>query len=89
MDLSREAERAKIPKVAEEVYRLVLSYKGSITAEHNDGLIRSPYLGAMYGEAVCALFEKVKNIFDPLNIFNPGKKVGSRLAYAFAHLKRG
>ena len=89
MDLSKEAERAKIPKVAEEVYRLVLSYKGSITAEHNDGLIRSPYLGAMYGEAVCALFEKVKNIFDPLNIFNPGKKVGSSLAYAFAHLKRG
>src|SRR5208283_4418825 len=40
MNLKDERVRALIPKISEEVYRLVLQYHGSITAEHNDGLIR-------------------------------------------------
>lgn len=88
MNLEDIKEREKIPKVAEEVYKLVLGFKGSITAEHNDGLIRSPYLKQMYGEKIYELFEETKRIFDPLNIFNPGKKVNSSLAYALGHLKK-
>ena len=88
MDLSKEEERKKIPIVAEEVYDLVLEYGGSITAEHNDGLIRSPYLEKMYGAEVCGLFKKVKEIFDPKNIFNPGKKVNADLDYAMEHIKK-
>ena len=76
MDLSKESEKAKIIPVADKVYDLVISYKGTITAEHNDGIIRSPYLKEMYGEQVYHLFEEIKRIFDPQNIFNPGKKVG-------------
>ena len=87
MDLSKEEEREKIPQVADKVYDLVLEYGGSITAEHNDGLIRSPYLKKMYGEEICGLFKKVKEIFDPQNIFNPGKKVGADLEYAMRHIK--
>ena len=87
MDLSREEERRKIPEVAEKVYDLVLEYGGSITAEHNDGLIRSPYIEKMYGKEVYGLFEKTKEIFDPQNIFNPGKKVGADLEYAMRHIK--
>ncbi len=88
MNLSEEKERAKIPVVAEEVYKLVLDFKGSITAEHNDGLIRSPYLKQMYGEKVYKLFEETKKIFDPLNIFNPRKKVGASLSYTLEHIRR-
>ncbi len=62
--------------VSNEVYSLVLSLGGSITAEHNDGIIRTPFLLDQFGPEMIALFQKVKNIFDPLNIFNPGKKVG-------------
>jgi len=87
MDLSKEEERKKIPQVADKVYDLVLEYGGSITAEHNDGLIRSPYLKKMYGEDIYRLFERVKEIFDPRNIFNPGKKVGADLEYAMQHIK--
>ncbi len=87
MDLSREEERKKIPEVADKVYDLVLKYGGSITAEHNDGLIRSPYLEKMYGAEIYGLFKKVKEIFDPKNIFNPGKKVGADLDYAMRHIK--
>ena len=87
MDLKKESERKKIPEVSNKVYDLIIEYGGSITAEHNDGLIRSPYLKKMYGEKVYALFEEVKKIFDPQNIFNPGKKVYSSLEYAMAHIE--
>jgi FAD/FMN-containing dehydrogenase len=88
MDLSKEDQRKIIPQLADRVYDLVLKYKGSITAEHNDGLIRSPYLEKQYGTEVVKLFEEVKHIFDPQNIFNPGKKVGSSLEYAMRHIKK-
>jgi FAD/FMN-containing dehydrogenase len=88
MNLSDMSQRAIIPKLSDEVYNLVLQYKGTITAEHNDGLIRTPYLEKMYGSDVIKLFEQTKQIFDPLNIFNPGKKVGGNLGYAMAHIKK-
>ena len=86
MDLKKERVRALIPKISEEVYRLVFRYHGSITAEHNDGLIRTPYLHEMYGPEIEALFLETKRIFDPENIFNPGKKVNGDLQYSLAHI---
>ena len=70
------------------MYKLVFQYGGSISAEHNDGLIRSPYLRQMYGEEIYRIFEEIKKIFDPQNIFNPGKKVGADLSYALSHIKK-
>lgn len=87
MNLSRKDAKEMIHKLTDEVYRLVFKYGGSMTAEHNDGLIRSPYLKMMYGEEVYKLFEEVKRVLDPDNIFNPGKKVGASLDYALDHLK--
>ncbi len=88
LKLANESDRAKIHPAMDEVYTLVLSYGGSITAEHNDGLIRSPYLTQMFGEKVTNLFAEVKTIFDPHGIFNPGKKVGASIEYAMAHIKK-
>ncbi len=88
MNLEDQAQRAIIPKLSDEVYSLVLEYKGTITAEHNDGLVRSPYLEKMYGAEIVKLFAQVKTIFDPQNIFNPGKKVGSSLGYSLAHIRK-
>ncbi len=89
LDLKLEKNRQAIAELSAKVYDLVLEYKGSITAEHNDGLIRTPYLEKMYGKEMCALFEKTKEIFDPQNIFNPGKKVHGSLQYALDHIKKG
>ena len=75
MDFNLKDTIPIISELSDQVFDLVLRYKGSITAEHNDGLIRSPYLRKMYGERIYTLFEDVKKIFDPMNIFNPGKKV--------------
>lgn len=89
MNIEDPKEKQIIPKLSEEIYRLVLKYKGSITAEHNDGLIRTPYLRQMYGDKVCDLFERTKKILDPHNIFNPRKKVGGNLAFALNHIRTG
>lgn len=75
-----------IDELSHKVYDLVVSYNGSITGEHNDGLIRTPYVEKMFGPEMYALFHEVKMIFDPLNIFNPGKKVGGTFSEALAKL---
>lgn len=86
MDLSDPRSHEIIKQLSNEMYELVLGFGGSITAEHNDGLIRTPYLEKMYGQKVYKLFVETKIIFDPKNIFNPGKKVKGDLQYAFEHL---
>lgn len=86
MNLKDPKEREKIPVVAEKVFDLIIRYGGTITAEHNDGIIRTPYIQKMYGPKIYALFEEIKKIFDPQNIFNPGKKVGGTIAYMESHI---
>jgi FAD/FMN-containing dehydrogenase len=75
MDLKNESQRKNILEITEKVYDLVLSYKGILTAEHNDGVIRGPYLEKEFGKEVYEIFLEIKKIFDPQNIFNPYKKV--------------
>ena len=87
MNLHDESQREIIPKLSEEVYDLVFEYQGSTTGEHNDGLVRSPYLKKMYGEEIYKLFEKTKEIFDPHNIFNPMKKVNADAEFSFNHIR--
>lgn len=86
MNMRDPRSKKVIPELSRRVYDLVIEFSGSITAEHNDGLIRSPFLEQMYGKEVYKLFEDAKNIFDPDNIFNPGKKVNSDFSYALGHL---
>ncbi len=89
MDMKDPKNIPIIDEVSDKVYDLVLSYKGSLTAEHNDGLIRTPYLAKMFGPEVIALFTKTKKAFDPANILNPGKKVGATKQFMMDHLARG
>jgi FAD/FMN-containing dehydrogenase len=75
-----------IDELSHKVYDLVVEYHGSISGEHNDGLIRTPYVEKMFGPDMQMLFLEVKKIFDPLHIFNPGKKVGTTFSDALAKL---
>ena len=86
-DITNPNVRKLIPEIAKQVYGIVTKYHGSITGEHNDGLIRTPYLEQMYGKNICKLFEETKDIFDPKNIFNPKKKVRGSLEYAMEHIR--
>jgi len=75
MDFSRPDFVAIINELSDRVYTLVREYDGSITGEHNDGLIRTPYLHKMFSSEILDVFQEIKNIFDPHRIFNPHKKV--------------
>ena len=80
MDLSKKETRDVVLELAPRVYDLVIEYGGTTTGEHNDGIIRTPYLPQLFGAGIVALFEETKRIFDPLDIFNPGKKVHGTFA---------
>jgi len=86
MDLADPNAKKIIINLSKEVYDLVLKYKGSISAEHNDGIIRTPFLRQMFGQKLVDLFGEVKNAFDPQNIFNPRKKVGGDMKYLEEHI---
>ncbi|MBX9765428.1 FAD-binding oxidoreductase [Patescibacteria group bacterium] len=86
IDPKRRDMAQVIDELSHKVYDLVLSYKGSISGEHNDGLVRTPYVEKMFGVEMYKLFGEVKHLFDPLDIFNPGKKVGTTFSQSMGHL---
>jgi FAD/FMN-containing dehydrogenase/Fe-S oxidoreductase len=61
--------------IAEEALALVRAYKGSHSGEHGDGIVRSQFHEQMFGPRLVRAFEKVKDLFDRGNLFNPGKIV--------------
>jgi len=87
MDFSKKKELAKIEPVLKECIDLVKKYEGSMSGEHNDGLIRGPFLEQMYGKKMFEHFKSVKEIFDPQNIFNPHKKTDAKWEYSKKHMR--
>ncbi len=88
MRIELESERAKLEPAMKEVNDLVLKYKGSLSGEHNDGLIRGPWLPEMFGEEVFGYFKQVKHIFDPENMFNPHKKTDASWEFSMSHIRK-
>lgn len=88
MRIEDPAERAKLAPCMREVNELVLSYGGSISGEHNDGMIRGPWLERMYGKDIMDLFRQTKKIFDPENIFNPHKKTDADWDFSMSHIRQ-
>lgn len=86
MNLHETHSHDVIKELSVKVYELVHEFKGTITAEHNDGLIRTPFIRMQYGDAVYKLFEDTKKIWDPKGIFNPMKKVGATIEYMLEHI---
>ncbi len=52
--------------------RLIADFGGSMSGEHGDGRARSELLPLMYSERTISLFGRVKDVFDPSNVMNPG-----------------
>lgn len=78
LDFTNKTTPNMIMKMTEEFFNTAIKYDGDICGEHNDGIIRTPYLSKMFSKNVLKLFEEVEHIFDPVDIFNPGKKVNPR-----------
>ncbi len=75
LNLKLDLDVKKMRAIAEEAFAMVREYKGSHSGEHGDGLVRSEFHESMYGRDVTALFEAVKDRFDPQGRLNPGKIV--------------
>jgi len=86
MDFSNPKEKEKLYKVARIVFDLTVKLGGTLSGEHNDGLIRTPYLHKMFNPEILQVFKELKHIFDPQNIFNPHKKIDLTEEYTYRYV---
>jgi glycolate oxidase len=70
----------------ETIFGFVKKLNGGISGDAGEGLSRTPYLGMIYNETTLGIFKKIKNVWDPLCILNPGKKLGVTKQYLRNHL---
>ena len=61
--------------IAASTASLVKKYDGSLSGEHGDGRVRAEFIPDMVGPKNYELFRELKGVWDPQNIFNPGKIV--------------
>lgn len=64
----------KMEKIEEEIFRLAISLKGTLTGEHGIGLSKANYMGLEHDAVEMALMRQIKKTLDPNNIMNPGKR---------------
>ncbi len=72
LNLKDPLDKEKFLSISKQVHRLVKKYRGSISGEHGDGRIRSPYLEEYLGSELMDCHARVKTAFDPGSILNPG-----------------
>ena len=75
LDLRVQEDIDHFKAIANEVFKLVVFYKGSWSSEHGDGIVRSGFLKEYYGDVIYEGFKKTKELFDPHHLLNPGKIV--------------
>ena len=75
LNMKDESGAKKMRAIAEEAMAMVREYKGSHSGEHGDGIARSEFHEPMFGTRLVRAFEEVKDSFDPMGRFNPGKIV--------------
>jgi len=75
LNLKTEKGQKDFRKIGSESADLVKKYRGSLSGEHGDGVVRAEFIEKMVGPVVYNAFKEVKKLWDPKNIFNRGKIV--------------
>jgi anaerobic glycerol-3-phosphate dehydrogenase C subunit len=88
LDLSEQADVQKMQAIARDVFSLAWSLGGSISGEHADGLVRAAFLRQQYGGEYYELLCKIKAVFDPHSLMNPGKIINSDPDVMVKNLRR-
>lgn len=87
MDIGNAKEQAKLEPAMRELIPIVLKYGGTMAGEHNDGMVRGPWLPAVFGDEMYHTFRETKEIFDPTYIFNPHKKTDANWDYSMHNIR--
>jgi glycolate oxidase len=73
IDRNDKIEYEKAQKLVAEIFRATLDFGGTISGEHGIGLTKAAYISMEIPPAELELMKKIKRVFDPKNILNPGK----------------
>ena len=73
LDLRDSDVRIRFEKLKKELFELAVSLGGTLSGEHGIGCQKSQYLNLVLSENTFGLMKKIKTVFDPKNIMNPGK----------------
>lgn len=73
LNLKKQEDVVLFRKITTETAQLVKKYQGSFSGEHGDGIVRAEFIPLMIGDKNYQLLRRIKNAFDPNNIFNKGK----------------
>jgi glycolate oxidase len=66
-----QLERAE--KAVEDVFKVVMSFGGTLSGEHGIGLSKRPFLAMEVAPTEMRLMKEMKRVFDPNGVLNPGK----------------
>jgi len=75
MEKAGGVKKEELEKVKKEIYDITMGLGGTITAEHGIGKIRTKYLDKYLDGKALEIMKKIKEVFDPNNILNPGTVV--------------
>ncbi|GLU44689.1 oxidoreductase [Muricauda sp. NBRC 101325] len=75
LNLKKSEDVVLFRSITTDVAKLTKKYNGSFSGEHGDGIVRAEFIPLMIGDANYELLKRVKTLFDPNGIFNPGKIV--------------
>jgi len=72
-NLSDEVWETQLPIAIREIFQLTASLGGTLSGEHGIGLVQKEYMPIVFSHIELELMKKIKNVFDPKGIMNPGK----------------
>ncbi|QTA93142.1 FAD-linked oxidase [Desulfonema magnum] len=73
LDKKNKTELEKADAAVDALFDYTLELGGTISGEHGVGITKSPYISREIGSAELHLMKKIKVVFDPGGILNPGK----------------
>jgi glycolate oxidase len=73
VDKDNPVEDEKSREAKRRLFHHVIALEGTLSGEHGIGITKAPFLSLELDETSLALMEKIKTLFDPNNILNPGK----------------